>query len=215
MTDHDALLRAVLESPADDAPRLVLADWLDEHGESERAEFIRLQVAGARDPNVIPGLRWRVPAAREAELFRRRWPRWLPADPLSTPRRRMTETRLGLGVRYFSDDRHRRPDVHFERGFLWCVRGSARWLLSASAARLFDTQPITTARAMDVLDSRQSPPALLKPFVREVEERLGARYQTNPSEALGSAAVLYHRRRLSLPDGPVGKGPGGRPMCPG
>jgi uncharacterized protein (TIGR02996 family) len=30
MTDGDALLRAVLVDPTDDAPRLVYADWLDE-----------------------------------------------------------------------------------------------------------------------------------------------------------------------------------------
>jgi uncharacterized protein (TIGR02996 family) len=39
-----ALLAAVLASPADDLPRLVLADWLEERGEGERAEFIRHQI---------------------------------------------------------------------------------------------------------------------------------------------------------------------------
>jgi len=43
MTDQDALVEAILGAPTDDAPRLVYADWLDEHGESEHAEFIRLQ----------------------------------------------------------------------------------------------------------------------------------------------------------------------------
>jgi uncharacterized protein (TIGR02996 family) len=32
-----------MSDPDDDAPRLVYADWLDEHGEADRAEFIRLQ----------------------------------------------------------------------------------------------------------------------------------------------------------------------------
>ena len=49
MTDRDALLAAVHAQPLDDAPRLVLADWLDEHGQPERAEFIRLQVAQRRE----------------------------------------------------------------------------------------------------------------------------------------------------------------------
>ena len=49
MTDRDALLAAVHAAPLDDAPRLVLADWLDEHGESDRGEFIRLQVAQRRE----------------------------------------------------------------------------------------------------------------------------------------------------------------------
>jgi uncharacterized protein (TIGR02996 family) len=50
MTDREALLRAVMAAPADDAPRLVLADWLDEHGEPDPAEFIRVQCALARLP---------------------------------------------------------------------------------------------------------------------------------------------------------------------
>jgi uncharacterized protein (TIGR02996 family) len=47
-TAGDVLLREVLERPADDSPRLILADWLDEHGDEARAEFIRLQVEWAR-----------------------------------------------------------------------------------------------------------------------------------------------------------------------
>ena len=39
-----ALLAAAKEAPHDDAPRLVLSDWLDDHGEPERAEFIRAQL---------------------------------------------------------------------------------------------------------------------------------------------------------------------------
>src|SRR3954454_19585646 len=36
-------LAAICRSPDDDAPRLVYADWLEEHGDPERAEFIRVQ----------------------------------------------------------------------------------------------------------------------------------------------------------------------------
>lgn len=43
MHDRDALVRAIIENPEDDSPRLVYADWLDEHGGAARAEFIRLQ----------------------------------------------------------------------------------------------------------------------------------------------------------------------------
>lgn len=45
MITHPTLERAVLAAPDDDLPRLVYADWLDEHGEGERAEFIRIQCA--------------------------------------------------------------------------------------------------------------------------------------------------------------------------
>jgi len=46
--ESDAFIAAVLADPEDDAPRLIYADWLDEHGQSAYAEFIRVQVAVAR-----------------------------------------------------------------------------------------------------------------------------------------------------------------------
>jgi uncharacterized protein (TIGR02996 family) len=48
MSDHDALLRAICADPDDDTPRLVAADWLEEHGDADRAAFIRVQVELAR-----------------------------------------------------------------------------------------------------------------------------------------------------------------------
>ena len=47
-SDYDALLRGVLTYPDDDLRRLVLADCLEENGQGDRAEFVRLQV-GAGD----------------------------------------------------------------------------------------------------------------------------------------------------------------------
>jgi uncharacterized protein (TIGR02996 family) len=44
MTDRQAFLRAIRESPDDDLPRLVYADWLEEHGEPGRASLFRVQV---------------------------------------------------------------------------------------------------------------------------------------------------------------------------
>lgn len=43
-TTLDHLIAAVLARPEDDLPRLVMADRLDEEGEPERAEFIRIGV---------------------------------------------------------------------------------------------------------------------------------------------------------------------------
>ena len=48
MSDADGLLQDILANPDDDAPRLVYADWLEEHGEADRAEFIRAQIEAAR-----------------------------------------------------------------------------------------------------------------------------------------------------------------------
>src|SRR5262245_6472059 len=44
-----SFLRAITESPADDAPRLVYADWLEERGDP-RGTFIRVQCALAALP---------------------------------------------------------------------------------------------------------------------------------------------------------------------
>jgi uncharacterized protein (TIGR02996 family) len=47
MCDRSAFLHAITAAPDDDLPRLIFADWLDEHGDVDRAEFIRLQCAAA------------------------------------------------------------------------------------------------------------------------------------------------------------------------
>jgi uncharacterized protein (TIGR02996 family) len=43
------LYRAILEVPHEDTPRLAMADWLDENGQPERAELIRIGVELASD----------------------------------------------------------------------------------------------------------------------------------------------------------------------
>ena len=49
MTNDEAgLIAAIRDDVADDAVRLVYADWLDEHGRADQAELIRVQVAIAR-----------------------------------------------------------------------------------------------------------------------------------------------------------------------
>lgn len=52
--DRDALLLAIVTGPADDAPRLAMADWLEENGQPERAEFVRVQVRLAGVPQYVP-----------------------------------------------------------------------------------------------------------------------------------------------------------------
>jgi uncharacterized protein (TIGR02996 family) len=48
VSDEAAFLDALAANPADDTARLVYADWLDEHGEPAKAEYLRLVVALAR-----------------------------------------------------------------------------------------------------------------------------------------------------------------------
>src|SRR5439155_15143566 len=48
MTTERALLAAIREDPEDDAARLVYADWLEEQGQADRAELIRVKVRARR-----------------------------------------------------------------------------------------------------------------------------------------------------------------------
>jgi uncharacterized protein (TIGR02996 family) len=57
MNEAAALLAAIRESPDEDTPRLAYADWLDEHGDPDRAEFIRVQCAVVRLPDDDPVFR--------------------------------------------------------------------------------------------------------------------------------------------------------------
>jgi uncharacterized protein (TIGR02996 family) len=74
MFSDEALLLSVLDRPDDDAPRLVYADWLEEHGDCDRAELIRLQCDGADAPRVRELLdrhaaEWAGPAVRRAYSY--------------------------------------------------------------------------------------------------------------------------------------------------
>jgi uncharacterized protein (TIGR02996 family) len=76
---EEGFLQAIAEAPEDDTPRLVYADWLEEHGQPERAEFIRLQCELARveEDEVHPAQEDRV---RELEkAHREEWLADLPA----------------------------------------------------------------------------------------------------------------------------------------
>jgi uncharacterized protein (TIGR02996 family) len=79
MTTREGLLHAVIETPADDAPRLVFSDWLEEHGELDRAEFIRVQCEIAR--GVADRDRLAELARREEELWEAHGAAWLEEVP--------------------------------------------------------------------------------------------------------------------------------------
>src|SRR5436309_3563251 len=82
--------QAIRESPDDDTPRLVFADWLEEHGDDHsraRAEFIRLQIEAARAPEEDPYFR---PRQERIEQLRQEHERaWLgvAGQPSSDPDR--------------------------------------------------------------------------------------------------------------------------------
>lgn len=71
LAEHEAFLRAIFDAPDDDTPRLVYADFLEENGQPDRAEFIRVQceLDRLRDGGEDTGKRVDQLRAREDELF--------------------------------------------------------------------------------------------------------------------------------------------------
>jgi uncharacterized protein (TIGR02996 family) len=118
MSDHDALLAAVIAAPADDLPRLVFADYLDESGDADRAEFIRVQIELARRPADDP--QRSELSRRERELLSRNRGNWVIPGLRATPQR-------------------------FRRGFVEVVEIAADELIQ-SGGRLLDAAPVRHLR---------------------------------------------------------------------
>ncbi|MCE9561217.1 MAG: TIGR02996 domain-containing protein [Planctomycetes bacterium] len=99
MTDARALLNAITLNPDDDTIRLVYADWLEEHDDPERAEFIRIQITLARHSDGLGELLAADVArmeSREQELLNKNTRRWLQSlDNLTA--RGMTHGRFWRG----------------------------------------------------------------------------------------------------------------------
>ncbi len=75
----EPFLDAIRADVDDDTPRLVFADWLQENGDEERAELIRLQCASERAPAGHPDNAER--HRRIEVLFHANWDRWTRGLP--------------------------------------------------------------------------------------------------------------------------------------
>jgi uncharacterized protein (TIGR02996 family) len=75
MTPEVGFLRAMQEDE-DDTSRLIFADWLDEHGQPDRAEFIRLQCRLAKQ--VVPDVEGRLRAEDLLDAHEHEWLEGLP-----------------------------------------------------------------------------------------------------------------------------------------
>jgi uncharacterized protein (TIGR02996 family) len=119
MSTEQALYQGVLDAPDDDAPRLVFADWLEEHGQPERAEFIRVQIEQEREPVLSP--RWRELEKRSRALLKGRVKQW---------------GRTVKGLFW---------EPKFRRGFVESVCITARSFVER-AAELFSVHPLRSLR---------------------------------------------------------------------
>ncbi len=117
MSESDALIAAIAADPAQDLPRLVYADWLDERGDSVRAAAIRDHVQLAKSPNDSP-LRTRVADALKTNLTD-----WLRSacEAFGQPVAWKSDRRLGSAFRVELGPPSAIPalqNAEFQRGFL-------------------------------------------------------------------------------------------------
>jgi uncharacterized protein (TIGR02996 family) len=111
MTHDEAFLQAIRDAPDDDAPRLIYADWLEEHGQEARAELIRVQCELARPATD----RERVAAlgARAWRLLVENWGAWVgPLRELVGPHGSI------LGETWLMGGPHLEALAKFRRGFV-------------------------------------------------------------------------------------------------
>mgnify|MGYP001566510381 CR=1 FL=1 len=121
------LLKTIIDNPGDDAPRLILADWLEDYGESERAEFIKAQVELATAPECCgkrqPGHKRTCVRCRPFDGLHRRerellssWWKWEDRWANHVWRIHSSESRILLGSEL--------PfmELHYRRGFIDEIR---------------------------------------------------------------------------------------------
>jgi uncharacterized protein (TIGR02996 family) len=183
-SDGDALLRAICEQPWEDTPRLVYADWLEENGRPERAEFIRLQIELAAMPR---NKRFDTPQQERANELELKW------DPHESVRTRAAkrpkeswsaDLPTGAGVEW---------SHCYERGFRCMVTFSSMKTVRAHADAVFAAAPIDT-----VIVKRLQPlvvaPLLALPWV----PRLKALHLSGNVGAIGAESVAHSEalRRL-------------------
>ena len=141
MPSDPAFVAAVCDAPEDDAPRLVYADWLDDHGEADRAELIRVQVERARLPKEGP--RAQALKAREDALLKARRDDWLRELP--------AWARLAAG---------------FVRGFVGAVVARSREFLKGAAV-LFRRAPVRQVCLLGLTDA-QAAALAASPFLEHL-----------------------------------------------
>lgn len=119
--DREAFQRTIRENPHDDGPRLVHADWLEEQGECDKAEFVRIECERYRLSASGADERIKSKLAKRADALRAAHPEWF-------------------------DDLPEIPGIVWgpvERGFISTVRVSSAAAFLRHARKVFESSPIT------------------------------------------------------------------------
>lgn len=157
---YHALLRGILEEPADDNARLVFADFLSDEGREEHGEFIRLQIELARgsyscsmwmyscgelvgdyaamaEKGCDACKQYAKLKLREKELLGANQDKWAPAGAHV----RTSETS--------TVPKEEKYAVRFQRGFIDYLWVTQQKFFESSADRLFSWHPVTYVRLVD------------------------------------------------------------------
>lgn len=179
MVEQPDLLRAVVENPDLDGPRLAYADWcatIDEDDMRARAEFIRAQI----------------------QLL------YTPAETLNTggayfAQRRIAELVDRWGETWAEPVRPFVTSYSFQRGFVGHVAMTARGFLE-NAERLFAVAPVRHLDLMDVRELRDS--IASSPFLGRLTSLSldGCGLASSDIRSLVSTPSLFALRWLSLRD---------------
>lgn len=175
MTPDNPFLQALLAEPDDDTLRLAMADWLDEHDQPARAEFIRVQIALARgvairdrrcelelrqrDLLVAHDTEWVAPLAQVLECKPGQWGGWV-----------------------------------FRRGFVEYFRLPAHTLVSCGA-RLVRLTPVRELNLLDC-DSGSLQDLWQQPWLRSVTHLYGLELHPSTAEAMLNCPYLTGLRVL-------------------
>ena len=186
MSDELALLAAIRDAPDDDLPRLAHADWLEEHGQSPRAEFVRVQIElppglGRRPSGATASSPRRVLLIEHGPAWCRRGCRSTTSASAAGTSRRSTAT-SGRWMRTFTSSKNGR---YARSSQLRPQRRGAPWRASAPCwTRWALTHP-------NRYGTEDDPPLLASPLLRRLR-----RLKLDGCDE-GALAVVYEREDLT------------------
>ncbi|MCI0702657.1 MAG: TIGR02996 domain-containing protein [Planctomycetia bacterium] len=154
MNDREALYSAILAHPDEDTPRLMFADYLEEHKDAKYAKFIRKQIELAKVPEWDP-------------LWVREWHE--DRDAITGNKFEKLAPKLADGLEW-------PPLTAFRRGFPWQVSTTTLEPFLAHADRLAKAIPLQALEIHADPEVYQSPfdltPLLASPHLSRMKQLL-------------------------------------------
>jgi uncharacterized protein (TIGR02996 family) len=183
--DERALLDAVIAEPDADGPRLVYADWLQQHGDAARGELIAVQCALARLDNIEEHNRLK---ARDFELVKQHGNTWCAAIGIGEVRNNWYPTVWA---------------ADFHRGFIEALEMPANAF--AAVPQVFAVEPVRSLTLIGRSDALGRLPSSI--YLRRLHS-FGIRNVQASDEFLAelvSSPMIAKLERLTLEDQELGR----------